>query len=462
MNEMRRNTRQVFWLLFLLFALLSAYLAKFLAVDAPGLSTSSLNPRLMLERPAVERGDILSADRALLAFSEGVERRYPLEEAASHITGYADSERAGFAAVEAKANFRLQKASWEMVQRVTGIFTQNKPKGDSVVLTVDSDLQKLAYSQLEGKKGAIVIMEPTTGKILAMASAPSFNPNTVSASWATLSKDWESSPLINRATQGLYPPGSVFKIATALSAMENMPDALSVTYKCAGTQEFSSKSLRCFNKSIHGTVNMETAFAVSCNIFFATMGLELGPTALQRTADKLLFNTQIPFELDVGSSAFQLDKNPKEQEIIDSSIGQGKTTATPLHMTLVASAVANGGIMMSPYIIDHYETFTGQTHNKRMPSMLAKPFTQEQANAISKMMKSAVDYGTANKAAVKGIDIAAKTGSAEASEGKTHGWLVAFGPYDNPEWALCAIVENAGGSSAILPMCKTLIERLAA
>jgi peptidoglycan glycosyltransferase len=459
MNEMRKNTRQVFWLLFLLFALLSAYLAKFLAVDAPALSTSSLNPRLLIERAAIDRGDIMSADGALLAYSEGGERRYPLEEAAAHITGYADYGRAGFSAVEAKANFRLQKASLEMVQRITGLFTQKKPKGDSAVLTVDSSLQTLAYEGLKGKKGAVVIVEPSTGKILAMASAPSFDPNEVNASWAALSKD-ENSSLLNRAAQGLYPPGSVFKMATSVAILENIPDAETAAIECSGSQIFSSKKLSCFNKNVHGSVSMERAFALSCNIYFASMGLEVGPAALAQTANKLMFNQQIPFDLDVNTSSFRLDRGSLERDILDSSIGQGKTMATPLHMALLASAAANGGIMMSPYIIDHYVSYNGQSHGKRMPSMLAAPFTQEEAATLSRMMKSAVDYGTATKAAVPGIDIAAKTGSAETSNNQTHGWLVAFGPYENPEWALCAIVENAGGSSAILPMCKKLIEKL--
>ncbi|MDR2750219.1 MAG: hypothetical protein LBC41_06125 [Clostridiales bacterium] len=461
MNEMRKNTRQVFWLLFLLFALLSAYLAKFLAVDAPAISTSSLNPRLLIDRTAIDRGDILSADGAFLAYSENGERHYPLEEAAAHITGYADYQRAGFAAVEAKANFRLQKASLEMVQRITGLFTQKKPKGDSVVLTVDSDLQTLAYEGLKGKKGAVVIVEPSTGKILAMVSAPSFDPNEASANWATLSKDADTSPLLNRAAQGLYPPGSIFKIATSVAILENIPEAKTTTVNCEGTQIFSSKKLSCFNKNVHGTVNLESAFAVSCNIYFASMGLKVGPTKLSETANKLMFNTAIPFDLDASISSFQLDKNSLERDILDSSIGQGKTMATPLHMALLASSVANGGIMMSPYIIDHYVSYNGQSHTKRMPSMLSTPFTQEESNVLSQMMKSAVDYGTATKAAVSGIDIAAKTGSAETSNNQTHGWLVAFGPYENPKWALCAIVENAGGSSAILPMCKKLIEKLA-
>jgi peptidoglycan glycosyltransferase len=329
---------------------------------------------------------------------------------------------------------------------------------------VDSALQEFCYSQLEGKKGSVTIIEPSTGKILALASSPSFDSNTVSANWASLSQDTENSPLLNRATQGLYPPGSVFKIVTATAALEHVPEAQSITYLCEGEAAFPSKVIECYNSTVHGSVNFYRAFAVSCNTYFSSLGLKITAANLQSTAKRLMFNTTIPFDLQMGESRFALTKSSREEDVLDSSIGQGRTMATPVHMALLASAVANGGIMMSPYIIDHYMKYNGKQFDKRMPSMLAEVFSMDEAAILASMMKEAVDHGTGAAAAVNWIDIAAKTGSAEngtpEKRKEDHGWLVCFGPYENPKWAMCVMVENIGGSGSILPMCKSIVEYL--
>ncbi|MDR1540899.1 MAG: penicillin-binding protein 2 [Clostridiales bacterium] len=459
MDEIRKNIRHVFWLYFALFAALGLYLGKFLLFDSADIATSSLNPRLMVEKDTVLRGDILDSSGTPLAYTNQntKTRMYPYGEITAHIVGYADYGRAGFAGIEAKSNYQLQNASSEMLQRIKSFFSGEPVKGNSSVLTIDSKLQEYVYSQLAGHKGAAIVMEPSTGKILAMASWPAFNPATIKDDWSTLRQDEENSPLLNRATQGKYPPGSVFKIVTAAAAIEYVPDAMEILYECGGEEAFSTKRIRCYNSTAHGLVNMNRAFALSCNTYFSTLSLKITPGNLRSTADRLLFNTAPPFELESGISTFTLSSASLENETLDTSIGQGKTMATPLQIALITSAVANGGIMMEPYILDHYKTYNGSIFDKRMPAMLAQAFTLPESIALSEMMKEVVDYGTGNAAAVRGYDIAAKTGSAENPSGEDHGWFTAFGPYENPQFALVVIGENSGGSGNILQMSKNIM-----
>ena len=460
MENIRKNIRRVFWLYFVLFAALAFYLTKFLVVDSKTMITSQYNPRLKLQNPSVTRGDILDANGKELAYTdENGKRVYPAGAAAAHVVGYDNAGSAGFYGSEAKYNFQMENASDEIVQRISHIFSGGTIKADNIVLTIDSDLQAYIYKQLKGYKAGAVVLEPTTGKVLAIVSVPSFDPNTLAEDFSSLSKD-KDSPLLDRAAQGNYPPGSVFKIITAAAAMEYLPDYDNFSYTCTGSDNVGGKLIRCFDSTAHGKVNLEKAFALSCNTFFANIGLQVGADNLRSLADQFYYNSALPFPLEYSVSSFPLDKTSGDSELVDTAIGQGKIMTSPLQMALVTAAVANDGIMMTPYVLDHIVTNTDKTVDKTMPEMAKKVLSPEMSAALKDMMTGVTEYGTGKNAAVANVKIAAKTGSAQTPTGDDHGWYTAFFPADNPQYVLCLVIENIGGSARVLPIAKNIIEHL--
>ncbi|MDR1914327.1 MAG: hypothetical protein LBQ68_07605 [Clostridiales bacterium] len=461
MENYKKNIRRVFWLYFALFAALAIYLAKFIFVDSESIITSPYNPRLKLQSDSMTRGEILDANGKQLAYTKDGKRSYPLAEAAAHIVGYADSN-IGFYGVEARYNFNMQNAHNEIIQRVLNLAADAEIMGDSPVMTIDADLQTYIYNQLSGKSAAVV-MEPSTGKILAMVSRPGFNPEDLDTNYQELSAKAKDTPLLNRATQGLYPPGSIFKIVTAAAGMEFM-DIKNFSYVCYGEAEFDGKAVRCYNSTVHGEEALLKAFSQSCNTYFCQAGLNIGSENLRSIAERLYFNVSIPYPLEYSVSSFSLDKGSPVSEIVDTAIGQGKTQISPLLAVMITAAIANGGIMMSPYVVDHLQTYDGQITHKSMPSLMRMVFTPEEASDLRQYMTAVTTDGTGKNAAVGGVSIAAKTGTAEHGSPyepePDHGWYTAFFPAENPQYAISILVENSGGSGAIMPVARNIINYL--
>ena len=255
MSNMKRSMRRVFWLLALCFFLLLGYLGKLVFVDREEISGNSYNSRLRYVDETIKRGDILDREGEVIATStrqeDGIyKREYPRGRMAAHITGYSSVGKTG---VEAAENFELMKLHNELFQRVSSVVRKTELQGNSVALTMDMDIQTTAGNLLGSAKGAIVVMEPSTGRILALQAYPDFDPNTVEAQWDTLKEDADS-PLVNRATQGLYPPGSTFKTVTALAGMEYLSDWQSFQVECTGERVFQDKVIHCYNNKVHGMV----------------------------------------------------------------------------------------------------------------------------------------------------------------------------------------------------------------
>ena len=262
MSNMKRSMRRVFWLLALCFFLLLGYLGKLVFVDREEISGNAYNSRLRYVDETIKRGDILDREGEVIATSTRQEdgtykREYPRGRMAAHITGYSSVGKTG---VEAAENFELMKLHNELFQRVSSVVRKTELQGNSVALTMDMDIQTTAGNLLGSAKGAIVVMEPSTGRILALQAYPDFDPNTVEAQWDTLKEDADS-PLVNRATQGLYPPGSTFKTVTALAGMEYLSDWQSFQVECTGERVFQDKVIHCYNNKVHGTVDMKSALA---------------------------------------------------------------------------------------------------------------------------------------------------------------------------------------------------------
>ncbi len=457
MDNMKKSIRRVFWIHFLLFFTIVLYLFKFAVSDSQKIVVNSYNPRLTKINNHILRGDILDSKGTVLASTEIVKgafkRKYYFGRQFSHVIGYTGIGKSG---IEAYLNFELQKIHHEILNRASSLFTGADLKGNSVILTIDKDLQQFVYEKLGSRKGAIVVMEPQTGRIMSMVSFPNFNPNEVMSDWKKLSND-ERSPLLNRATQGLYPPGSVFKIVTAVSEIENYKNWKNFIYSCNGEDKIGADTIRCFNNKKHGFVDFNKAMAVSCNTYFSTVGTLVGAKNLRSTSLNLLFNHPLDFPIDYSSSSFALDEHSSEAELIETAIGQGKTLVTPIHMAMIVSSVANGGLMMKPYLIDAIKTPSGEEIKKHIPEKEKFVFSSETAEAIRKSMIEVVESGTATKAKIKGVSVAGKTGTAQNASGEDHAWFVGFAPAENPTVAVAIVLENAGNGSQAVPIARDII-----
>lgn len=482
---MKGAIRKVFWLYALLFVMLVIYLLKISIYDSNSFVANAYNPRLSQGQEGIKRGSILDSNGDIIAESVkqpdgSYERVYHNSEAYAHTVGYMVKGKAG---VENKYNFRLEDISFELFQRIGGLFG-SEVKGNDIVLTIDNRLQEIAYDYLEGERGAIVALEPSTGKILTMVSNPTFDSNSIGIDWDKLKNDDENSPLLNRATQGLYPPGSTFKIITSAAGYENNPKSLDLEMYCEGEKKFGNSIMHCYDNRAHGNEDLTKAFAKSCNTYFSTLGDNLGGEILRKTAESFGFNNELNFPLEYKKSSFVLDNNSSLSEIVETSIGQGKTLVTPLFMAMITSAVANNGLMMNPYIVDHSETPWGGIRNKAIPSAYKQVISPDTAYKLKDLMTEVVNRGTATDAAfsvsgkikdsvssdsavsggsVNGrfsgpITVAGKTGTAENSSGDDHAWFVAFAPAEEPQIAVAVVFENAGKGSKAIPAARDIMK----
>lgn len=458
MNNMKKSIKRVFWLTVGLFLLLIFFLTKTVYWDSSFITTNSYNPRLNYNEGILKRGDIKSIDGSKLATSERLGnkyvRKYVYGETSVTITGYTAMGKTG---LEAAENFQLIKLHHEILQRLKNIFTGAELVGNHIVTSIEMKIQQKVVDLLGTQKGAIVVVEPSTGRILAMASSPSFDPNSVAEKWDYLREN-ESSPLVNRATQGLYPPGSTFKVITALAAIENLSDWQTFTYECKGEADFENKVIHCFDGKAHGTVDMKLALAASCNCYFAEIGKQIGSQKIKDVAERFHFNQNIPFILAQSDSSIALNLNTTESELVETSIGQGKTTVTPLFMAMIAASIANDGIMMQPYLVDHIEYNNGKTGKISIPKKIDTVMTPQEAEIITQMMIEVVNSGTGTPAKVSGIEVAGKTGTAENETGEDHSWFIGFAPAEQPKIAFAIVLENAGGKRSAASVAGKLIK----
>ncbi|MCI9354325.1 MAG: penicillin-binding protein 2 [Firmicutes bacterium] len=459
MNNMKRSAQRIFWLITLIFFLILVAMAKLVFMDRQEISSSAYNPRINYVDNSVKRGNIRDSNGDILA--ESIEnadgsytRNYNRSRMAAHITGYSSKGKTG---VEAAENFELQKVHNEVLQRINNIIKKEPIQGNDVVLTVDMDIQSIAGNILGNKKGAIVVMEPSTGRILALQAYPDFDPNTVAQNWEFL-KDDEDSSLVNRATQGLYPPGSTFKVITALAALQYYNDWKDFTYECTGEAVFENKVIHCYNNRVHGTVDMKKAIATSCNCYFAELGKRVGAENIRKKAEDFYFNENYPFVLAHSTSQVALQKKSEENEIVETAIGQGKTLATPLHMAMIASAIANDGIMMKPYIVDHIQYYNGDISKTTVPEKIKQIISVEEADIITDMMISCVAEGTGTAAQIYGVDVAGKTGTAENATGSDHSWFIGFAPANDPKIAVAVMIENANQGGSATPIAGKVLQ----
>lgn len=461
--NMKDTIYRVVYIFIGLFVLGMGYFSYFIIFRKNDVINSAYNKRQEVLTERVVRGDILSIDGEVLARTiiddEGKEiREYPYGKIYAPVVGRILMGRAG---IEESENIRLLTSNINPLEQMYYDLTSEKSPGDNVVTTLDSKLTKVAYEALSGYRGAIVVMEPSTGKILAMVSSPSYDPNTIEEDWTELVEDNNNeSALLNRAAQGLYPPGSTFKLLTALGYMRQDPLFEKYEYNCVGSIEEKGMTIRDYNKKAHGKVDLSTSLAKSCNTSFSNIGRLLDLDKFYTLAEEFSFNNNLPINMATSRSSFILKKaGSSVKEAMQTAIGQGRTLITPLHNAMIISSIANGGAMMKPYVVDHVETADGGIVKTYSSELYSKPMTVQEADYLGKMLREVVVDGTGRKLKDIKVTSAGKTGSADNSTGKAHSWFIGYAPYENPQIAVSILVENVGtGSEYAVPIAKEIFE----
>jgi len=464
---MDKNIRRLCRFFLVIFTILALYLGYINLYLGPSLATSPYNRRLAAIEEKIPRGTIYDRNGEILAETKNEKRIYPLGSDAVHVVGFI-SRRYGRTGLERVYNQYLLGISRENeLQSLINKLLGRVQKGNDVVVTLDAALQEKAAELLGSRKGAVVALDPRTGDILVLASSPSFDPENLeekvsagSTRYDLLLKD-EDSPLVNRATQGAYPPGSTFKLVTGGGMLTSDPTTAYRSIDCRG--EITVEGFTLPDIAAHGRTDFDRAIALSCNTFFARGGLELGPEKLYETAEAFGI-TKNPWEgkiQEVPCRPGTLTPPGKmsKAQIASTAIGQGELLVSPLHMALVAAAVANDGKIMRPHLLDRVQTQDeGRIITKYTPQVWLEPIGQTAARIIKRAMVEAVEEGTAVRAAIPGITVAGKTGSAQNPNGEPHAWFVGFAPVEEPRIAVAVIIENGGaGGSAAAPIAREIM-----
>ena len=449
------------YIFLVIFLAMISYMVHFLVFKSDDFINNEYNGLQTLFEEDVVRGEIITSDGYVIAETvtddAGNEsRNYPYGHMFSHVTGYSKNVRTG---LEKQLNFTLLRSHSFFLEQLITDFTGEKKIGDNVVTTIRYDLQETAYRALGDYDGAVIVMEPETGKILAMVSQPTFNPNTIDADWEDLQ---EGSALYNRATQGQYAPGSVFKILTTLAYIESNPETYqNYTYECTGEITVDGKTIHCASNKAHGVVTLKDSFAKSCNTSFANMMQYIDEEVFTKVCKANLFNQELPIAFESAISSFSISEKDENALKMDTAIGQGKTLVSPLHMVMLASAVANNGVVMRPQMVERVENYNGITVEESKVKEYVTLFTSEQVALLSDYMRSTVEEGTATKLQSDLYSAYGKTGTAQTTSdlNQTNAWFVGYAEMEGKQIAIAVVVEDSGnGSTYAVPVAQKIFD----
>ncbi|MDN0199286.1 penicillin-binding protein 2 [Streptomyces sp. S.PNR 29] len=454
-------------------------------VKADSLKTDDNNRRVAIERYATPRGDIIVDGSAITGHTTTsgdfkYKRTYKNGAMWAPVTGFV-SQAYGANQLESIEDGILTGNDDRLFFRNTlDMITGQKKEGGNVVTTLNADAQKAAYDGLKARgKGAVVALEPSTGKILALASYPSYDPSTIAGGSDSDAKAWKNlqkknnpnDPMLNRALREVYPPGSTFKVVTAAAALENG------LYKSADTKTNSplpwimpgtTTPLKNEGNIPCKNATLREALRVSCNSVFGKIGADLGNDEMLAEAKKFGFTEEQFTPVRSSASVFSDDMNASQTAL--SSIGQYNTAATPLQMAMVASAVANDGKLMKPYMVDELQAPNLDPIEKTDPQELSRPLSSENAQILQSMMETVVKEGTGTNAQIPGVTVGGKTGTAQHGENNSknpYAWFISYAKLsDGSSPVAVAVVvedENAvrddiSGGGLAAPIAKKVME----
>lgn len=434
-----------------IFLLMILYVCKFMIFDSESVIANSYNARQDKLAERVIRGDIVSSDGEVLATNQYGEdgsytRYYPYGNMFAHAIGFSTYGKSG---VELTANYYLLTSNANIFERTSKALQEEKNMGDTIVTTLDYNLQSTAYYALGNGTGAVVVMEPDTGRILAMVSKPDFNPNDIDAVWQSVTQGTagDTTILLNRSTQGLYPPGSTFKTLTTLAYLRENSNPDAYHFQCEGEGIFNNVGIHCYNNTVHGEESLADSLAFSCNTSFSNIGTSLDMDNFRKLCDDFLFNDNLPYGGNYNKSSFVLNGESDKSLIPQTVIGQGDTQITPLHNAMIMATIANGGVMMRPYLVDRIENYEGVGVKRFTPSAYKRMMTVAEAQEMTELLEGVIHYGTGSALNTDAYSVAGKTGTAEFdAEGNSHSWFVGFSNVENPDIVVCVLIEDADSS----------------
>ena len=482
---MNTYLRQLFTAVVALFVVLGLSSTIIMAVRANALNNDGRNTRSLYHQLGAYRGAILASDGTVMAKSEPVndafkyQRTYTNGPLYAPITGFFSINQPADRGLEASSSMLLNGESDTLIwQRVKSMLTGNANQGASLETSINPKLQQVAYDQLGARDGAAVAIEVKTGRILAMASTPSYDPNELAthdakaaaSAYAQLSQG-SNSPLVNRATSQLFPPGSTFKTIVAAQALETgkyqpdtqIPAGASYTLPGTATQLPNSSSMAA---GTNGQISLQDALAYSSNTAFAQLGVALGDDQISDMATKLGFGSSITIDgteatgtpMKAIASTFPGDL--ADDRLALASIGQGDVTATPVQMAMVAQAIANNGELIRPTLVDRVRASDLSVISVTKPQVMAKAFSKDSADKLTAMMEGVVTKEN-QQLGINGISVAAKTGTAQigATGESIDGWVMGFAPADDPQIAIAVVVHNTDvfGSLAAGPIMRAMM-----
>jgi penicillin-binding protein A len=466
----------------LLFAVLVGFTSYWTVLDADGLEDNTANRRPLIEEQKIPRGLIYARDgRTLLARNRGegrgenriFTRVYPTGPLFSHAVGYSFI-RNGRRGLERSANDDLSGKEDEFESILTELEDRTR-EGFDVVTNLDADAQRVALQQLGPRKGAVVAIEPDTGKVRVMASVPQYDPNEIPSDFASINRD-QQKPLLNRTTQELYPPGSTFKVVTAAAALDTGKVTPDTTIDGSSPKTFSGVPLENFGGQSFGPISVTDALTNSVNTVFAQIGERVGRKTLVQYMDRFGFNQDPRLDYP-DDQMIQSGIRDAEGRYLGGNAGfdvarvaigqggaEGEIQVTPLQMALVAATIGSGGRLFKPRLVDRVVRKDGRVKERVEPDLQTRVLKRETADQLGQMMGRVVEEGSGTAAALQGIRVAGKTGTAEVGPNRefTQPWFIAFAPIDNPRMAIAVTVERTQGQGGTVaaPIAKRVLETL--
>jgi len=471
---------RLYGLVAVLFALLIAFTSRWTVFEASSLRDNPLNKRMLLEQERFARGPILAANGTTLARSirgaEGIyQRTYPTGEQFANTVGYAfTNPDLGTTGIERYRNDELSgEASRGDLQSLLDQLQGKEQRGDKVLTSLDPGAQRVANEQIAGHEGAVVALEPRTGAVTVMASSPGYDPNALrSSSYRAHIEHASGNPLVNRATQFGYAPGSTFKVVTATAAIDSGEYTPESTVSGRNNVLVSGVALQNDENENFGQITLTEALAHSVNTVWAQVGEHLGKATLGKYMARFGFGRKPRLDYpadEMSTSGPYLNGHliPPTSRYVDvgrMAIGQDKLEAVPLQMAEVAAAVANHGRLMTPHLARRIVDSEGRTVTTVGPNVQSVVMKTSTADAVRGMMEAVVNEGTGTSAQIPGVQVAGKTGTAETQIGAAinNVWFIAFAPASNPRVAIAVTLKGVPGQGAAFaaPVAKAVMERL--
>lgn len=478
---MNRPIRRLAVILFTVFALLAGTLTYQQVIAGPDYRDDPRNVRVALSRTGRERGPIVTADGVVAAISTPdrldprlFTRTYPQGELYAHVIGY-NSLLFGDGGLEDEYASTLESGRNSTISGLLTVLSGGDLRAQGLRLTIHHELQQAAIAALGDRRGAVVALDPRSGAVLALVSVPSFDPNVLIG--ADADADGRSletapfSPLTNRAVDALYAPGSAFKVVTTSGVLEGGAAGPETEFPNPAVLELpgTSATIRNADREPCGpgeTVSLETAFVRSCNTTFGALVLQVGARVLVDAAEAFGFNRTLPFDVPVVPSRIPDVESMDQAAAAQNGLGERDVRVTPLHMALIAAAVANRGTAMTPYLVDEVFDADGEVIRRTTPSDWQTAVSPATADVLTDLMERAVTSGTGRRAAVPGVRVAGKTGTPEVVDGPPHAWFIGFAPVDaSPNERQIAVAvfvesgsagENASGSTVAAPIAQQI------